>query len=359
MKKIIFMLLLVAGFSLTSCEKEKIGGTATQEMSGEWYVTIEANDFWFDQNYYPYQSQKDYPTYVHYVDVMQTKLDSLLAAPADSINFYCADVFKIKLTDSTSFDLDESGVVDAVDFNLALMQYFVEIEEDDYDLDGNGTIDFDDSQRALYSAITEIPYDYYDWDEDGEMTLSDWISAYLWYNFGQYYYYYGLDLDWDGDSVVTTSDVEYFIAFMYDSDELYSPDANGDGRVDMTDLLSDEYAEHWYDVYNAKHVLMYTSNTAANIATEMLVSDPVNGSSYKVVVDPAAKTFKADNVLSSNGKYHATLLDGKILPNAGKTPSGMPADSIILYVSFDNDYADDIFYKMSGVRRSGFDADEY
>ena len=85
MKKIIFMLLLVAGFSLTSCEKEKIGGTATQEMSGEWYVTVDANSFWFEQNYYAYQSYKDYPSYVRYTGSMQDLLDALLAAPADSI----------------------------------------------------------------------------------------------------------------------------------------------------------------------------------------------------------------------------------------------------------------------------------
>ena len=357
MKKIIFMLLLVAGFSLTSCEKEKIGGTATQEMSGEWYVTVEANDFWFDQNYYAYECQKNYPTYVRYAGVMEDLLEDLLAAPADSINFYCAEAFE--LPDTTDFDFDGSGVIDEVDLNLGLMAFFVGIDEDDYDLDGNGAIDFDDSLLALFSVISKLDYDYYDWDEDGEMTASDWVAAYLWGNFGQYYYYYGLDLDWNGDSIYTPLDDEYFIAFMYDSDELYTPDANGDGRVDLTDLTSAEYAEHWYDVYNAGHVLMYTSTTAANVATEMLDYDPLNGSSFKVAVDPTAKTFSANNVLSSDGKYHATLVDGKILPQAGTTPSGMPADSIIFYVKFDNDYADDLYYRLAGIRRTGFDADEY
>ena len=360
MKKIIFMLLLVAGFSLTSCEKEKIGGTATQEMSGEWYVTVDANSFWFEQNYYAYQSYKNYPTYVRYTGAMEDILDVLSAVPADSLNYYCAEIFE--LPDTTNFDFDESGVIDAVDFNLGLMQYFVGIEEDDYDLDGNGVIDFDDSQRALFSVISELDYDYYDWDEDGEMTINDWIAAYLWGNFGQYYVAYeplGLKLDMDGDSIITTADAEYFIAFLYDSDELYSPDTNGDGKVDMTDLLSDEYEELWYDVYDAGHVLIYTSNTAANIATEMLISDPIMGSSFKVVADPVAKTFKADNVLSSDGKYHVTLLDGKILPQAGTTPSGMPADSIIYYVKVEDDYAEDLYYRIAGIRRTGFDADEY
>lgn len=35
---------MIAGFGLTSCEKDEIGGTATQEMAGDWYVTVSAVD---------------------------------------------------------------------------------------------------------------------------------------------------------------------------------------------------------------------------------------------------------------------------------------------------------------------------
>lgn len=42
MKKFLYIasLLLVLGF--VSCEKEEIGGTATQKVAGEWYVTVDA-----------------------------------------------------------------------------------------------------------------------------------------------------------------------------------------------------------------------------------------------------------------------------------------------------------------------------
>ena len=42
MKKLLYIasLLLVLGFA--SCEKEEIGGTATQKVAGEWYVTVDA-----------------------------------------------------------------------------------------------------------------------------------------------------------------------------------------------------------------------------------------------------------------------------------------------------------------------------
>ncbi|MDR0939097.1 MAG: hypothetical protein LBN29_07065 [Mediterranea sp.] len=44
MKKIICFALVVAGFVLASCEKDPIGGTVTQDMAGEWDVTIDAMD---------------------------------------------------------------------------------------------------------------------------------------------------------------------------------------------------------------------------------------------------------------------------------------------------------------------------
>lgn len=42
MKKILFAIM--AALTLASCEKDEIGGTATQETAGEWYVTVSAVD---------------------------------------------------------------------------------------------------------------------------------------------------------------------------------------------------------------------------------------------------------------------------------------------------------------------------
>jgi hypothetical protein len=45
MKKILlYTIILVAGLLLLSCEKEEAGGTATQALAGEWYVTVVAVD---------------------------------------------------------------------------------------------------------------------------------------------------------------------------------------------------------------------------------------------------------------------------------------------------------------------------
>lgn len=50
MKKIIYSLFAVLAFAFTSCEKEEPGGTATQEVAGEWYVTFDMIDSNGDTN---------------------------------------------------------------------------------------------------------------------------------------------------------------------------------------------------------------------------------------------------------------------------------------------------------------------
>ena len=45
MKKLIYFACMLAGlFMMTSCEKDEIGGTATQSLAGEWYVVADAVD---------------------------------------------------------------------------------------------------------------------------------------------------------------------------------------------------------------------------------------------------------------------------------------------------------------------------
>lgn len=45
MKKVLyFAATLLLGLTFTSCEKEEIGGTATESMAGQWYCTVDAVD---------------------------------------------------------------------------------------------------------------------------------------------------------------------------------------------------------------------------------------------------------------------------------------------------------------------------
>lgn len=44
MKKLIYLCLAVLSMTFASCEKDEIGGTATQVLAGEWYVTVDQAD---------------------------------------------------------------------------------------------------------------------------------------------------------------------------------------------------------------------------------------------------------------------------------------------------------------------------
>jgi hypothetical protein len=44
MKKVLYFAALLFCAGIISCEKEDIGGTATEDMAGEWYVTVDAAD---------------------------------------------------------------------------------------------------------------------------------------------------------------------------------------------------------------------------------------------------------------------------------------------------------------------------
>ena len=44
MKKVLYFAALLFCAGLTSCEKDEIGGTATEATAGDWYVTVDAAD---------------------------------------------------------------------------------------------------------------------------------------------------------------------------------------------------------------------------------------------------------------------------------------------------------------------------
>ncbi|MBQ2192491.1 MAG: hypothetical protein II403_00960 [Prevotella sp.] len=56
MKKVLYFAALLLTTVFASCEKEEIGGTATQATAGQWYVTIDA----VDENGKPIQGGEDY-----------------------------------------------------------------------------------------------------------------------------------------------------------------------------------------------------------------------------------------------------------------------------------------------------------
>ena len=129
------------------------------------------------------------------------------------------------------------------------------------------------------------------------------------------------------------------------------------------------------ELYGIGNFLLLTYNTSANTADTLFVDDLENFWTFKVKVscNTSDKTFGNDDYVD-NFKYESgvKLTEGKILNGAATTPSGMPADSIMFYVVFDDDYTEDedgnllyvpeaygfAKYRISGYRYTGFKNDD-
>lgn len=118
------------------------------------------------------------------------------------------------------------------------------------------------------------------------------------------------------------------------------------------------------DPFGIGTVLGLTYNTVDNVADKMYVSDLGNFWDYRVVVncDCTALTFSSGGDVQNEAyDCQVNIEDGKMLPGAATTPSGMPADSLVYYVSFSDDENPAAYgyakYKVSGYRRTGFVAD--
>ncbi|MGM9735764.1 MAG: lipid-binding protein [Candidatus Cryptobacteroides sp.] len=135
-----------------------------------------------------------------------------------------------------------------------------------------------------------------------------------------------------------------------------------------------EMAGEWYvraDILDTDGTLIYedcmggsfviaTFNTAADVETEMFVSDCGNFWQFQVPVkaDPTAMTFATDGA-ESNLTYEdcdVTITDGKILKGGAVTPSGVATDGIDFKVAFSDD-PDGFVYRIYGFRYTGLDAD--
>lgn len=118
------------------------------------------------------------------------------------------------------------------------------------------------------------------------------------------------------------------------------------------------------DFFGIGHFHLDTYNTASNSTAQMWVSDNGNFWDFKnkINIDLNAMTFQASDAQNEAYDSKLTITNGKILYGAATTPSGMPADSIVFNVTFNDDTypADYGFdsYRIAGFRYTGFTADE-
>ena len=157
-------------------------------------------------------------------------------------------------------------------------------------------------------------------------------------------------------------------------------------KEDVENTATVEMAGDWYvtfdaatadgqilfeDPFGVGHVHLLTYNTAANVPTEMYLSDLGNFWDFtcKIQCVPDAMTFGCNNAYIYTGDdgedVYCTITGGKIIKNGTKTPSGADADYIEFYVTFTDDPYPTTYaaygwtsYKVSGFRYTGFTEDE-
>ena len=127
------------------------------------------------------------------------------------------------------------------------------------------------------------------------------------------------------------------------------------------------YGDGWDDPFGLGRIHVLTSNTAANTADEMIVTDLDNfwGFTAKVKTDDG-KVFGCNNYYiytdDAGDDVYCTITDLKITKAGAKSPSGMPVDAIEFYITFTDDPYPGLFgfdkYLISGFRYTGFEADE-
>lgn len=119
------------------------------------------------------------------------------------------------------------------------------------------------------------------------------------------------------------------------------------------------------EFFGLGHIHLDTYNTSSNSVTEMWIDDNGNFWEFKgkVDIDMNAMTFStSDSVQNLYYDMKFMIENGRILKGAATTPSGMPADSIVFNVNFNDDtYPVDYgftSYRVAGYRYTGLVNDE-
>jgi hypothetical protein len=115
------------------------------------------------------------------------------------------------------------------------------------------------------------------------------------------------------------------------------------------------------DIYGLGTFFLTTYNTAGN-GDSIWVDDLQHSWIFKcrAAANFSSETFSAPNASNNyNGDTSfVKIVNGKVLPGAGKTKGGNRSDSIYMQVSFSDD-PNNLNYIISGTARTGFIEDDY
>ena len=111
--------------------------------------------------------------------------------------------------------------------------------------------------------------------------------------------------------------------------------------------------------YETGYLKVLTFNTAADIASEMWISDDGNWRDiqFKCPVDVASLSFGGSNLDDVNSDVTIDVMNGKIEPDAGLSTTGNVTDKISFEISFSDEPG--VVYQAVGTRKTGFVEDEH
>lgn len=111
--------------------------------------------------------------------------------------------------------------------------------------------------------------------------------------------------------------------------------------------------------YETGYLKVITFNTAADIASEMWISDDGNWKDikFKCPVDILNLTFAGTNLTDVSSSNKVVVKNGKIVKGAGLSTSGNVTDSISFEIELSSEPG--VTYKAEGTRKTGFVEDEH
>ena len=112
------------------------------------------------------------------------------------------------------------------------------------------------------------------------------------------------------------------------------------------------------DVFGIGYQKIMLYNTASNRSDSIWIDDLTNTWSYKVRIscNPDQKTFHVNDGTELYNGDNTTITNGKLILNMGKSKAGNKTDSIYMLIQWASDPTN--LYRVSGVRRTGFQEDE-
>ncbi|MFA5327165.1 MAG: lipid-binding protein [Prolixibacteraceae bacterium] len=111
--------------------------------------------------------------------------------------------------------------------------------------------------------------------------------------------------------------------------------------------------------YETGYLKVLTFNTAADVATEMWVSDNGNWKDikFKCPVNISDLTFGGTSLVNATTEMTVTLKNGKITKGGGLSTSGVVTDKITFEIELSSEPG--VTYIAEGTRKTGFIEDEH